>query len=278
MKRIFLETEATSPVHYGYPVSKVLYRGRSKYQKLLVFDSPRHGRVMALDNIVQITTREEPLYHEALIHPVLQAHPNPKTALVIGGGDGGAVTQLVKYPSLEKIIETELDEQVVRAARKYFRKVASGYQDPRVTLLFTDGYEYLDHTSERFDIIIVDLTDPIGPAKALFEEPFYRLCAERLTENGFLSAQTESIHNELTVVKNVYGALFRSFPHVEWVNAALAMYPGNWWIFSTAGKSLNPRVVRNPFVPTTEYYIRDIHEWYFVPAPLRLRLLSKKQL
>jgi spermidine synthase len=275
VKRIFLETNPSSPIHYGYRVKKVLYRGKSPYQKILAFDSPHHGRVLALDNIVQITTREEVYYHESLVHPVMQAHPDPHRVLVIGGGDGGTVRELVKYPALERIIEVELDEQVVRVARKYFPRVAAGYKDPRVHLLFADGYEFLRGTTERFDIIILDLTDPIGPAKPLFEEPFYRLCAERLTETGFLSAQTESLHYSLDVVSAVYHALKNVFPVVEWVIASLAMYPGNWWTFSVASKQLDPTIPRNSFVPPTQYYLRDSHAWFLMPRALRDKMLAQ---
>lgn len=274
MPYLILENEPTSPLHYRYPVKRILYRGRSPYQKILVFESPHHGRVLALDNVVQITSREEALYHEMIVHPAVQALPNPRRALVIGGGDGGAVRELAKYSSFESIVEAELDEEVVRISRKYFPKVAAGYKDPRVKLLYTDGYRYLRDTEERFDIIVVDLTDPVGPAKALFEEPFYRLCAERLTENGLLSAQTESLHFNRDVVQSVYQALARVFPVVEWVVTALAMYPGNWWTFSVGSKGLDPTVARNPSAPATQYYLRESHSWYYMPRPLRDKLLA----
>lgn len=274
MRRMFLETEAASPIHYGYKVKKILYRGKSRFQKILIFDSPHHGRVMALDKIVQITTREEVFYHECLVHPVMEAHPNPQRALVIGGGDGGTLTQLVKYPSLERIVQAELDEKVVLLSQKYFPKVARGYKDPRVEVFFTDGYKFLKSTKEKFDVIIVDLTDPIGPAKALFEEPFYELCSERLARNGFFSAQTESLHNESRLVKRIYYALSRSFRFVDWVIMPLSMYPGNWWVFSVGGISLDPKLLRNESRPSTRYYLPDVHSWYFMPNPLQKKLLE----
>lgn len=119
--KTFTENEPTSPINARYPVTRVLYRGKSKYQKILVFESPFHGRVLALDDIVQLTTREEHFYHELLVHPILQAHPQPRNVLIIGGGDGGAAREAVKYPALEKIVQCELDAQVVAVARKFFR-------------------------------------------------------------------------------------------------------------------------------------------------------------
>lgn len=273
--KYFIEHEPASPVNYRYQISRVLYRGRSRYQKILIFNSPFHGRVLALDDIVQLTTREESYYHEVLVHPAMQAHPGPRTVLVIGGGDGGTVRELVKYPSLTRIVECELDEEVVRLAKRFFPHVASGYKDKRVELLFTDGYKYLRETGDRFDLIITDLTDPIGPAKPLFQEPFYRLCASRLTENGFLSAQTESLHFHPRTVAKVYHALANVFPIVEWANVPLAMYPGNWWVMSIGGRALDPTVARNEFIPDTKFYSRGNHAWHFVPPAIRERFLRE---
>lgn len=274
--KFFIENEPASPSQARYPVSRVVYRGRSKYQKILVFDAPFHGRVLVLDDIVQLTTREEHFYHELLVHPILQAHPNPRKVLVIGGGDGGALREVVKYPSLEHIVACELDAQVVAVAQKYLPRLASGYRDKRVAVRFENGKQFLQETSERWDAIILDLTDPIGPAKALFARPFYQLCAERLTEDGFLSAQTESLHFHRSLVARVQGALRELFAHVELVTIPLTMYPGHWWTFSVASKRLDPKSVRNPYVPPTRIYSRADHAWFFVPPEVRRQLLGAR--
>ncbi len=271
----FLENEPTSPINYRYPVKRVLYRGRSRHQKILVFDSPFHGRVLALDNIVQLTTREEHFYHELLVHPILQAHPNPRRVLIVGGGDGGSLREAVKYPSVRQVIVCELDGSVVAVAKKYFPRLASGYRDPRVTLRLEDGRKYLRETDELFDAIILDLTDPIGPAKPLFEKPFYTLCAEHLTTDGFLSAQTESLHFHASTVRMVLGALEDIFPIVELITVPLAMYPGNWWTISVGAKSVDPKTARNPFNPATRIYSKEDHAWFFVPPGVRGKALSR---
>ena len=269
----FLENEPTSPVNYRYPVKRILYRGKSPYQKILVFDAPFHGRVLALDNIVQLTTREEFFYHELLVHPVLQAHPNPRNVLIIGGGDGGSLREVVKYPGVERVVECELDAEVVRIARRYFRGVASGYKDPRATVLNEDGQDYMRETDLLFDAIILDLTDPIGPAKPLFEKPFYQLCAEHLSADGFLSAQTESLQFHSDTVAAVYRALSEVFPFVELATIPLAMYPGNWWTMSIGSKSLDPKIARNAFTPETRIYSREDHAWFFLPPRIRQKLI-----
>jgi spermidine synthase len=274
--RYFLEDEPTSPINARYSVKRVVYRGRSAYQKILVFDSPFHGRVMALDNIVQLTTREEPYYHEILVHPILQAHPDPRQVLIIGGGDGGSLREVAKYPSIEEILECELDRMVVEVARRYFPRVASGYRDPRATVLFEDGMRFLFATDRLFDAIILDLTDPIGPARPLFQEPFYRLCADHLTPNGFLCAQTESIHFHARTVRQVHRALSRVFPTTAVLNMPLAMYPGNWWTFSVGSKSLDPRSVRNAFEPDTRVYSKENHAWFFIPDDLLLKQINPR--
>lgn len=271
----FVENEPTSPVNYSYPVKRIVYRGRSPFQKILVFDSPFHGRVLALDNIVQLTTREERFYHELLVHPVMQAHPDPRRVLIIGGGDGGSMREVVKYPSVERVVECELDERVVAVAKRYLRAVASGYGDPRASVLYADGRKYLLENDEIFDVIILDLTDPIGPAKPLFEAPFYKLCAEHLTANGFLSAQTESLHFHSRTVRRVRVALEQAFPIVELATIPLAMYPGNWWTFSIGSKLLDPKVARNASSPDTSVYSKGDHAWFFLPPAVREKLINR---
>lgn len=271
----FIEKEPTSPVNYRYPVKRVVYRGRSPFQKIFLFDSPFHGRVLALDDIVQLTTREEHFYHELLVHPIMQAHPAPRRVLIIGGGDGGSMREVVKYPSIEHVVECELDNEVVDVSKRYLRGVASGYSDARATVIYADGRNYLRESDEVFDAIILDLTDPIGPAKPLFEAPFYQLCAEHLNSDGFLSAQTESLHFHPRTVRRVRAALEQAFPIVELATIPLAMYPGNWWTFSIASKSLDPKLVRNAFSPDSRVYSKHDHVWFFLPQGVRERMLGQ---
>ncbi len=271
--KTFTENEPTSPINARYQVERVLYRGRSKYQKILVFDSPFHGRVLALDDIVQLTTREEHFYHEMLVHPMLQAHPNPRNVLIIGGGDGGTMREVVKYPSIVNAVQCELDQQVVAVAKEYFPKLAVGFKDKRAQVRFQDGQTFLRESGKIWDAIILDLTDPIGPAKPLFERPFYKLCAEHLAPDGFLSAQTESLHFHADTVKHVRRALRGLFKHIELVTVPLAMYPGNWWTFTVASKSLDPKIARNHFTPPTRIYSRADHAWFFIPKRVRAKVL-----
>jgi spermidine synthase len=275
--RYFVENEPTSPINYRYRVKRILYRGRSRFQKILVFESPYHGRILALDDIVQLTTREEHLYHEVLVHPIMQAHPNPRHVLIIGGGDGGSLREVLKYPSVERVVECELDERVVEVAKKYFPKLAASYGDPRAQVIHADGRRFLKESRDLFDAIILDLTDPIGPAKPLFQETFYRLCANHLDVKGFLSAQTESLHFHSHTVRGVRQALGRIFPIVSVASIPLAMYPGNWWTFSIGAKSLDPKLARNPFEPSTRLYSKEDHVWFFVPSHILEQYLRARR-
>jgi spermidine synthase len=274
--RYLLENEPTSPINYRYRVKRVLYRGKSHFQKILVFESPFHGRVLVLDDIVQLTTREEHLYHEVLVHPIMQAHPDPRRVLIVGGGDGGSLREVLKYPSVEQVVECELDERVVAVAKKYLPRLASGYGDPRALVVHADGRKYLRESRELFDAIILDLTDPIGPARPLFQRPFYQLCAKHLEADGFLSAQTESLSFHKRTVQSVRRALSQVFPIVELATIPLAMYPGNWWTFSIASKSLDPKLARNAFTPATRIYAREDHAWFFVPPGVLKKSLGFK--
>lgn len=272
--RFFTENEPASPMQARYRVSQVLYRGRSKYQKILVFESPFHGRVLALDDIVQLTTREEPFYHELLVHPVMQAHPDPRRVLIIGGGDGGTLREVLKYPRLVRVVECELDEKVMQVARRYLPGVASGYRDARAEVRFEDGQNFLRESGESWDVILLDLTDPIGPAKPLFERPFYKLCAAHLAADGMLAAQTESLHFHLETMRGVREALAGLFVYRELVTMPLAMYPGNWWTFTVASREHDPRVARNRFRPRTRVYSRADHRWFFLPEGVRRKVME----
>ncbi len=181
--------------------------------------------------------------------------------------------EVVKYPSIESAVECELDQKVVEVAREFFPKVASGYKDRRAHVRFEDGQKFLQESGQIWDAIILDLTDPIGPAKPLFERPFYKLCSQHLAPNGFLSAQTESLHFHADTVKSVLRALRGLFEYIELVTMPLAMYPGNWWTFTVASKSLDPKIVRNPYAPATHIYTSESHDWFFLPDAIKQKVL-----
>ncbi|MFC1674151.1 polyamine aminopropyltransferase [Pseudomonadota bacterium] len=185
-------------LHDGYgqsfEVTRVLYRDKTEHQDLIIFDTPTLGRVMALDNIVQVTTRDEFVYHEMLTHVPMFArqclHGAVRDVLIIGGGDGGILREVLRHNSVERATMVEIDGTVVDLCKEYFPDISMGaFDDPRTDLIIDDGVKFVAETDRRYDVIIVDSTDPIGPGEVLFTESFYASCRRCLKDGGVLVTQ-----------------------------------------------------------------------------------------
>jgi spermidine synthase len=270
----FEESEPFSASHAAYDIVQVLERRRTEYQELVLFESPRLGRVMALDGIVQLTDLDTFVYHEMLAHPALFAHPAPKAVAVVGGGDVHLVAEVLKHPGIEAVHLLELDEEVVEISRKHYSLARDTLNDPRVDVRPGDAFDTIEELSGQLDAILVDLTDPIGPAARLFESPFYALCERSLRADGFLVAQTESIHFHADTVRSTQAALAQTFACSDLMWTSIATYPGAFWTFGIATKGLDPRVVRRRPEMSNRLYHPDAHEWFFLPAPVRQQLLG----
>jgi spermidine synthase len=274
LARRFEEDEPGAASHAAYDVLQVLEQRRTEFQEVMLFESPRLGRVLALDGIVQMTDLDTYVYHEMLAHPVMFAHPAPRDVAIVGGGDVHLVAEVLKHPGVERVYLLELDEEVVQVARKHYSVAREALADPRVEVRPRDAFESIAELRGELDIVLVDLTDPIGPAARLFEDEFYALCGESLRADGMLVAQTESVHFHPDVVRSCFGALSARFGYAELLWTAIATYPGAFWTFSFASKSLDPRVVRRRPEIATRLYDVDAHEWFFVPSSVRARLLG----
>lgn len=171
-------------------MNKLLYKGRTRFQDAVVFDNGRMGKVLVLDDVVQTTLGDEFVYHEMLAHVPLFAHPNPKKALIIGGGDGGLLEEALKHKGLEQVTMVELDDGVVELAKTHFAELNQGaFDDARANLIIGDGAKFVAETDERFDVIMIDSTDPQGPGEILFSKEFYKNCKRCLTSSGVLVTQ-----------------------------------------------------------------------------------------
>lgn len=160
---------------------------QTKYQKLAIYDTPHYGRIFRLDGYNMTSEREEFVYHENLIHPALTAHPAPKKVLIIGGGDGGSSEEALKHPSVEQVTMCEIDEDVVKIAKEHFFAVHRGaFDNPKLRVLIGDGMKFIRETHERFDLIALDLNDPMGPAEALYSAEFFQQCRHALAPGGAL--------------------------------------------------------------------------------------------
>jgi spermidine synthase len=272
----FIEKDPYAPVQYSYEVSKILYHKKSKFQDIMVFENPFFGKVLVLDGVVQITERDEFFYHEMLVHVVLNSHPNPRKVIVIGGGDGGTVREVLKHRSVEKVFFIEIDKEVIDVSKKFFPSVASGVRDKRVEIKCVDGAEFVRERRSDIDAVIVDSTDIVGFAKSLFTRNFFRAINNCLTEEGMFVTLSESLHFHKDMVVAVQKTMRSAFPVVDLYTAPLATYAGNWWSFSVGSKKFDPREIRRKDKIRTKYYGPEIHRSAFLPKDMYAKLLGGK--
>jgi spermidine synthase len=271
----FFEKDPYAPIQYVYDVEHILHKSKSQFQEIMVIENPHFGRMLILDGVVQITARDEFFYHEMLVHVLLHAHPDPKKVIVIGGGDGGVVREVLKHKSIEKIYFIEIDEEVINVSKKYFPEVACGVDDKRVEIKCMDGAEFVKGREGDIDAVIVDSTDIIGFAKSLFTVEFFKSVKDSLTSDGMFVSLSESLHFHKDMVIEVQEALKLIFPVVDLYTAPLATYAGNWWTFSAASKKLNLRTMRRKYAIETKYYSDEIHTQAFMPPKMYEKLMHK---
>jgi spermidine synthase len=272
----FQEKDPFAPIKYGYEVEEVICQRQTRHQELLIFKSPYFGRVLALNGVVQLTERDEYFYHEMLAQVALHAHPSPADVLIIGGGDGGALREVLKHKVVKGALVVELDEEVIEACKEFFPTLSAGFADPRTQVLEREGADFLAQTKERFDLIIVDSTDPVGPAESLFTSQCFIHAFSALKAEGMFVAQTESLHFHREFVRQVQHRLAQVFNLVDLYTVPLATYAGNWWTFSITSKAHNPREVLRKCEVFTRYYTEDVHRHAFLPPSLYQELLSDK--
>jgi spermidine synthase len=270
----FIEKDPYAPIQYSYEVSNILHHSKSAYQEIMVFENPFFGKILVLDGVVQITERDEFFYHEMLTHVVMKAHPDPKRIIVIGGGDGGTVREVLRHKTVEKVYFIEIDEEVINVSKKFFPAVACGMNDSRVKIKCMDGADFVKGRNSDIDLIIVDSTDIIGFAKSLFTQEFFTSVKNALSENGMMVTLSESLHFHKEIVIDVQNTLKSVFPVVDLYTAPIATYGGNWWTFSVGSKKLDPRNILRPDHTDTKYYSEDIHKTAFLPGDMYTKLMA----
>ena len=182
----------TPYVKFSIQIDKQLHSEQTEFQRIDILESKEFGRMMVLDGYVMLTEKDEFIYHEMIVHVPMAVHPNAKRILIIGGGDGGAVRELVRYKNVESVDLVEIDERVVDISRRFLPQTACGFDDPRIHLFFEDGLKFIRHCENEYDLIIVDSTDPFGPGEGLFTKEFYGNCYKALKEDGIMVNQHES--------------------------------------------------------------------------------------
>ncbi|KAI9332720.1 Spermine/spermidine synthase-domain-containing protein [Zopfochytrium polystomum] len=252
-------------------VDSILLAKKSLFQDVLVFKSTNHGNVLVLDGVIQCTERDEFSYQEMIAHLPLNAHPNPKNVLVIGGGDGGVLREVVKHETVEKVTLVEIDAEVISASRQFLPKMAAGFDHPKVTVHVGDGFQYLKENKGSYDVIITDSSDPVGPAESLFQETFYSLMRDSLKPGGIICTQGECQWLHLDLIKSVLDASRKMYPVVEYAWASVPTYPcGNMGFVlccNESGRNLKKPIrkfTREQEASLLQYYNADVHEAAFV--------------
>ncbi|MCG6893447.1 MAG: polyamine aminopropyltransferase [Desulfobacteraceae bacterium] len=255
-------------VALSFKVEKTLFSGKSPYQQVDVIQTAGHGRMLLNDGIVMISERDEFVYHEMIAHVPLFVHPDPKRVLVIGGGDGGTVREVVRHPGVECVVMVEIDEMVVHACREHFPQVSSALDHPKLSLHIEDGVRFVAETKERFDVVIVDSTDPIGPAQPLFDKAFYENTAGLLLDGGILITQAESPFYDPDLQRPMLANQRPYFPRLHLYLLTNLTYPGGLWSFGFASKGPDPLRDFDPRRVEASglrfrYYNADIHRAAF---------------
>ncbi|MFS2072396.1 polyamine aminopropyltransferase [Pseudomonas sp. CT11-2] len=271
---------------YGqrFRMEKLLHEVRTEHQHLVIFENPRMGRVMALDGVIQTTEADEFIYHEMLTHVPILAHGTAKRVLIIGGGDGGMLREVAKHRSVEHITMVEIDGTVVDMCKEFLPNHSKGaFDDPRLNLVIDDGMRFVATTTEKFDVIISDSTDPIGPGEVLFSENFYQACHRCLNEGGILVTQNGTPFMQIEEVKTTAGRLRSLFPDWHFYQAAVPTYIGGamtfaWGATDTAYRKLSREILQQRFAGSgiiTRYYNPEIHIGAFALPQYVLQAVNK---
>lgn len=249
-------------------IKDVLEVKQSKFQKIEIFETFSLGKMLVLDGVIQLTEFDTHAYHEMITHVPINAHPNPKRILVVGGGDGGVIKEVCKYPSIEEIVMCEIDEDVVSISKKYFPQFATAFKDERVELIIDDAAKYIAEKNNYFDVIIVDSSDPEGPASTLFNAQFYKNMKKALTEDGIAVTQSESMYFHLDFIEELYKQNKTIFNHISYYYTLVPTYPSGTIGFSFCSKKhdhlVNFNTDRIKELTTLNYYNEDIHKAAFM--------------
>jgi spermidine synthase len=265
-KEWFTEIFEDSGTAFSLKIKQKLHEEKTEYQTIAIYETEKFGNLMTIDGCTMVSSRDNFLYHEMMSHPALFIHPDPKKVVIIGGGDCGTLREVLKHPGVEKVWQIEIDRRVTELSEQYFPELCESNDDPRAELCFVDGIKWIqDAAVGSIDIIIVDSTDPVGPAEGLFTENFYRDCKKALGGQGILIQQSESplVHQEL--IRAMRQAMRNAgFTGTETLNFPQCIYPTGWWSATMASVEGDLKAFRENDASgkafSTTYYNAAIHK------------------
>ncbi|XEC94757.1 polyamine aminopropyltransferase [Paenibacillus tarimensis] len=275
--KLWLTEDERDNLKISYRIKDVLYEETSPFQHVMILDSCDFGPMLVLDGVVQTTSMDGHIYNEMISHVPLSLHPQPRKVLIIGGGDCGVAREAVKYDNVERIDLVEIDEAVVRASKRYLPEVSGNLSDPRVKYHYADGVEFAKQVKNEYDVIIVDSSDPVGPAQQLFETSFYRSLENALNEGGMMVCQSQSPIFHADVMVQSYDRIGQLFPYHKLYTAVVPTYPGGLWSFTIGSKRPLPDPEHIRFDKEARYANKELLRRCFnLPAFLN-ELLERKE-
>ncbi|QBQ54345.1 polyamine aminopropyltransferase [Nitrosococcus wardiae] len=262
-KTWFTEICEEGGLAFSLAIKEKLHEETTPYQHIEIYQTEAFGRLMVIDGFIMLSQRDNFFYHEMMSHSALFTHPHPQRVLIIGGGDCGTLREVLKHETVKEVRQVEIDERVTRLAEKYFPELCEGNDDPRAQFHFGDGIRFVaEAPANSVDVIIIDSTDPIGPAEGLFQAPFYSDCRRLLGDRGVLVHQSESPLLHLNLLNKMRAEMKKGgFPQVRTLTYPQCVYPSGWWSATLAGDSVawfrEQEAAAKTF--STRYYNVDIH-------------------
>lgn len=246
-------------------INKTLHTEQTDFQKLDMVETAEFGNMLLLDGMVMTSQVDEFVYHEMVAHPALNTHPNPKHVLVVGGGDGGVIREVLKHESVEKAVLVEIDGKVIEYSKQYLPEIAGELDNPRVDVKVDDGFMHIIKSKDLYDVIMVDSTEPVGPAAPLFERGFYQGIFEALKEDGIFVAQTDNPWFKADLIQKVNRDVREIFPITRTYIANIPTYPSGMWTFTLGSKKYDPLALKEEEIKDlpTKYYSPELHHACF---------------
>ena len=255
-----------------FKIKKLLKSGVSEYQRIEVFENQDWGNILLLDGLVQTTERDEFFYHEMLVHPAFVVHSDPKSVLIIGGGDGGVLREVLRYP-VKKAVLVEIDDQVIQAAKANFSWLNPALEDPRSDLIVKDGRLFVERTGDKFDVVIIDSSEPIGPSSTLHEKGFFELIKSRMNPGGIVMSQVASPFFQMDQIERKYVFFKELFSNARFYLGTVPTYPGGSWCYIFLSDDVEPLDIKREPVSGLKVFNLDLYRAAFaLPSYMRDRL------
>ena len=263
---------STENLKLSMRIKNIIHTEKTPYQDLLIADSYEYGKVLMLDGAYQLTERDEFCYSEMMAHVPLCAHVKPEKVLIIGGGDGAILREVMKHKNISRCTLIDIDERVIECSKKFLPEQSCAFNDSRAEIKCMDANKFINETSEKFDVVIIDSTDPVDFAANLFQAGFYNAVKKIMTPDGILTELTESPFIDTNLMKQAINQMREIFPIVKMYWGVVPTYPSGFWTYGAASLSSDPAVPLRT-VDNTRYYTNEIHKASFILPPFLSELI-----